>query len=148
MNVYVIQAGNKKGAIKIGVADNPSKRLDDLQVGNHVELKILAVIPCSSKTHAYHLEGVLHRELSKYKIRGEWFQNKVNLKIIFDSVHKKGLKAELVPECTTNQNLIKKIRKRNLKNSEIKELYDVLKDKIKASEFAPIDEILDEQIIQ
>jgi len=147
MNVYVIQAGNKKGPIKIGVADSPLKRMDELQTGNHVELVMLAIIPCISRLNAYHLETRLHRELGPMKIRGEWFQGKVRLWHILKQADRKGFKAEKIAQRTDAQKLLDKVRKKNFNKKEVTEFYEILKDKMKEGDFSPVDEILDEEII-
>lgn len=145
MNVYVIQAGNKKGPYKIGVADNPKQRMADLQIGNHVDLRLLLVIPCSSRRNAYHLETRLHRELGGLRIRGEWFNSKLKLKEVIERAEKKGFKPEKIDSPTENQKLINRLRERRLKHFEIIELYDLLKENMDESDFSPVDEILDER---
>ena len=72
--VYFIQSGyGKKPPIKIGVAENIDKRLLELQPGNPEELKVVASIKCANRMEAFNIESYLHRQLSKRKIRGEWF---------------------------------------------------------------------------
>ena len=70
--VYFIQSGNV-GPVKIGVAKNVQKRLDALQTGNHMELKLITKIICEGMVHAYAMEKKFHRKFKKYHIRGEWF---------------------------------------------------------------------------
>lgn len=74
MYVYFIQSGSKRGPIKIGKSINPEKRLKELQTGSHKELRLIAKIPCSSDTHAFHLEKMLHMRFKKFRINGEWFR--------------------------------------------------------------------------
>ncbi len=83
MYVYFIQSG-KKGAIKIGKANNVDKRMAELQVGNQYLLRVVAQIPCKSSKHAELTEKRLHRFFAKQKIRGEWFQGNINLNKIND----------------------------------------------------------------
>ena len=64
--VYFIQNGD---AVKIGISQAPSKRMADMAVGNHADLKLLGVLPGGSKR-----ERALHARFEKYHIRGEWFQ--------------------------------------------------------------------------
>jgi len=82
MYVYLIRSGRKKGAIKIGVASNIEKRISELQTGNPAELCLVASIPCSSRKHAYDIEKGLHKRLRRWHIRGEWFDGKLDLKLI------------------------------------------------------------------
>jgi len=65
--VYFIQiCGN--GPIKIGVSDNPDRRLRTLQLSCPYDLQILFAIPGGSV-----LERQLLQEFSSWRIRGEWF---------------------------------------------------------------------------
>ena len=84
--VYFIIAGTN-GPIKIGTArrDLVMKRLFYLQVGNHLDLRILRTIPGDFK-----IEKRLHDYFRSDHIRGEWFHyNKemltIGLKPDFDS---------------------------------------------------------------
>lgn len=65
MAVYFIRAGNY---IKIGKADNPWKRLSDLQTANAGELEMLAIMPGGFET-----ESEIHDTFRGSFIRGEWF---------------------------------------------------------------------------
>lgn len=80
--------------IKIGVADNVEKRLDNMQTGNPRELVILYKIPMNSRSHAFMVENRIHKKLSKHRIRGEWFigraLNKIKVKeILKERSHEK-----------------------------------------------------------
>jgi hypothetical protein len=66
--IYFIQEGDE-GAIKIGVADNPFKRLAEVQCGNPRDLRIAVVILAGLDT-----ETLLHNHWRPLAgIRGEWF---------------------------------------------------------------------------
>jgi hypothetical protein len=65
--IYFIQE-QPAGAIKIGCAGNPQRRLYNLQTGNHRRLRILGVID-GGREH----EIALHR-LFKRAGYGEWFR--------------------------------------------------------------------------
>ena len=55
--------------VKVGKTKDEKKRLSHLQVGNPNELKILKLI------RGYGCEEArIHRVLSDYRIRGEWFE--------------------------------------------------------------------------
>lgn len=72
--VYIIQAGDKKGApIKVGVSENPEKRLTQLQTGNPKVLRLLMTFECNDKHHAFKLEKTLHFMLRGQGILNEWF---------------------------------------------------------------------------
>ena len=143
MHVYFIQAGHKNGAIKIGVADSPLKRLDDLQTGNHQELRLLAFIPCDSRRHAYHLENLIHKKFIKHRIRGEWFSSKVHLKAVIKYIEFKGFEADIVPTKTNNELAIERLQRGKLTEWEIGMLYTVLKDSMVSADFTPVEDILD-----
>lgn len=65
--VYIVQ-GEPGTPIKVGVARNPRHRLQSLQTGNPVELRLLYVMPGS-----FPLEAELHYRLRDSSVRGEWF---------------------------------------------------------------------------
>ncbi len=67
MAVYMIQAGGNGGPVKLGHGD-PYKRRAGLQVGNHLELRIIRVFHGGMKE-----ERQLHRLFSDLEIRGEWY---------------------------------------------------------------------------
>lgn len=64
---YFIQAG-ENGPIKIGKAGDVDKRLRDLQVSNHEELRLLLVLPRAD------VERFIHRRFAHCRRRGEWFE--------------------------------------------------------------------------
>ena len=76
--VYFIMAGKNK-AIKIGNAVDIDRRIKELQIGNHLSLKLIASIECDSKAHAVEMESRFHRLFSNQKMRGEWFSGKINM---------------------------------------------------------------------
>lgn len=68
--IYFVQAGT---AVKIGMTTGRTlttvfKRINDLQVANHEELRLLAVLPGKTGT-----ERQIHKRFSASAIRGEWF---------------------------------------------------------------------------
>lgn len=81
MYVYFVRAGNR-GAIKIGVAKDIKKRVDELQVGNAFRLNVIASIPCDCREQAFDLEKKIHRFFRRQRIRGEWFQGNIEMKKI------------------------------------------------------------------
>jgi hypothetical protein len=64
--VYFIGAGD--GPIKIGMSDDPRKRLRTLQTSHHQPLAILAV--CEGGRVR---EGEYHRTFARHRLNGEWF---------------------------------------------------------------------------
>lgn len=65
--VYFLGPKNGK-VIKIGWARNPAKRIAELQVSHHQELRFVGVIP-GTKT----LEAAYHILFSHAREKGEWF---------------------------------------------------------------------------
>jgi hypothetical protein len=66
--VYFIR-GESGGPIKIGYTTDITKRLNTLQTGYPDTLKLLALVPGSTKD-----ELILHEEFTEYRMRGEWFK--------------------------------------------------------------------------
>lgn len=76
--VYIIcdTRNGSNGPIKIGVANDPEKRILDLQVGNPYPLILRAKIECSGRKKAYFLESFLHRRFARSRMSGEWFNSR------------------------------------------------------------------------
>lgn len=68
--VYVIAAND---AIKIGVSNDPNKRLASLQTAHFVPLTLLFTIRCKSEEIAYSVEAMLHEHYKAHRLKGEWF---------------------------------------------------------------------------
>jgi len=71
--VYFAQEQESDGRIKIGVACDPVKRLESLQIGNSRELKLVKTIGPMSRRDAVKEERRQHNLHSGYWIRGEWY---------------------------------------------------------------------------
>ena len=67
MPIYFIRAG-KQGLVKIGLAQEPEKRLRELQSGSPVRLSIIRVIQGGHETESW-----LHRHFAALRQHGEWF---------------------------------------------------------------------------
>jgi len=73
--IYIIQS-NKE--VKIGVAKNVKKRMQQIQTSNQYTLKLIGT---KETDDDYFLEKEIHDYLCDYRIRGEWFklsENKMN----------------------------------------------------------------------
>jgi hypothetical protein len=71
--IYVV-GESTKGPCKIGIAWSLERRLDDLQRGNHRELKVLFAISADDWRAAWHTEAKVHRRLAKVAMASpEWF---------------------------------------------------------------------------
>ena len=67
MPIYIIRAG-ADGLVKIGLTQDPDKRLRDLQSGSPAPLTILRLIEGGYETEAW-----LHRHFAARRQHGEWF---------------------------------------------------------------------------
>lgn len=72
MAVYFIRAGN---FIKIGKADNPQKRLQQLQTGSPLKMELVSVIPGGEKE-----EKKMHAKYAHLRANGEWFHYSPEMK--------------------------------------------------------------------
>lgn len=70
--IYVIEDRAQK-AVKIGIANDPDRRLGCLQVGNPRPLHIVHCFEASSYDRAKQVEGIVHKSLRNRHILGEWF---------------------------------------------------------------------------
>lgn len=66
--IYFIRAVNS-GAIKIGVSNDPRRRLESMQTGSPEPLELLGVLPGGVDE-----ERRLHQRFAAYRIHGEWFR--------------------------------------------------------------------------
>ena len=69
-HIYVIK-NELTGNIKIGVSVDPDKRLKGLQTGSDGDLTLISSVPVND---AYKVENSIHKDLSQYRVRGEWFK--------------------------------------------------------------------------
>ena len=67
--IYLIRS-QEESYYKIGISNNPIKRLKELQTGNPTQLKIISAYPSE---YANLIEKTLHRRYSHLKKEGEWF---------------------------------------------------------------------------
>ena len=75
--VYFVGA---PGRIKVGYTQNPERRLRTLRHVDMEDLVIIAVIDGTRKT-----EKLIHAELAKYHLRGEWFKDCSDVHAIIDN---------------------------------------------------------------
>lgn len=71
MHIYFVQS-EADGAIKIGMSNNPLKRLSSLQSGSPATLHLLGIMKCGFKS--YETEQQLHDKFKHLSIHGEWFR--------------------------------------------------------------------------
>ncbi len=80
--VYAIQAGD---AIKVGISDDPERRMADLQIANPVELKLLWTCGPISPSKALEWEQKVHALFQSQALHGEWFRYSDELATLADS---------------------------------------------------------------
>ena len=68
-HIYVVK-NEGAGFIKVGRTNNPRRRLNSIQTSNPYHIEPLEVIPVDN---AIELEMFLHLQLSRYRVRLEWF---------------------------------------------------------------------------
>lgn len=74
MYVYFIGSIDKKQSlIKIGKANDPIRRLMELQTGSADRLRIIGSVKCRNSDHALQVEKLAHNLFWKQRRHGEWF---------------------------------------------------------------------------
>ena len=63
----------KKMPVKVGVSNNPDRRMITMQTGNSRKLELIAKMGPFSKKQAFSQESRIHRILGRGRITGEWF---------------------------------------------------------------------------
>lgn len=69
---YIYAAQDSRGRLKIGISNNPERRLKNLNIGNADELKLIYTKEATSC--GYRDEVELHKKASGYCIKNEWFE--------------------------------------------------------------------------
>lgn len=59
--------------VKIGIADDIDKRMQELQIGNSRRLVLAAKLGPFTRARAFDIEMKMHSKFHKHRIRGEWF---------------------------------------------------------------------------
>ena len=73
--MYVYAIRNKHtGRIKLGISENPERRLKELQIGNDCELELLAYREAANR---FKDEKAIHDKHQHLRVRGEWFDTPV-----------------------------------------------------------------------
>lgn len=80
--VYIIHQATTN-YIKIGIAENTSQRLKDLQTASPLPLHLKYSLPCKDRNSAIAIESYLHQRYEKQRMSGEWFDVAVDETIDF-----------------------------------------------------------------
>lgn len=82
--IYIISPSrHQNGPVKIGISDNPQKRLKQIQTGHPEKIEIKHLEEISTRRKTLELEKNLHRDFSIYRSHGEWFNMTVDDAIVF-----------------------------------------------------------------
>jgi predicted GIY-YIG superfamily endonuclease len=89
--LYLIAAGSHH--VKIGISDNPSARLRELQTAHYERLQLTCTVECKDRTSAFALEKALHKWYAECRSSNEWFEidpqsvlDQIKLMALFASV--------------------------------------------------------------
>lgn len=74
MYVYAIRNKTTR-RVKLGISQNPERRLKELQIGNDCELELVAFRKAENR---FKDEKALHRENAPYHVRSEWFDDGIS----------------------------------------------------------------------
>jgi hypothetical protein len=72
--VYVVHEVGDDSVCKIGIAQNPGKRLSALQVAHHRELKLAFSLRLRTDAEALSVEQAVHKLFEDKHCRGEWYR--------------------------------------------------------------------------
>ena len=61
---------NAHNVAKLGVSNNPERRLKDIQTGYPYQLTLAIAILCKNP---FKVESALHKKFADCKLKGEWF---------------------------------------------------------------------------
>jgi hypothetical protein len=86
MYLYIIQAKDRRGPVKIGVSRDAKARLINLQSAHYRELEIRTTIDCGH-FNARVIESKVHNWLKDTRIRGEWFRWSHRMLRLIDNPH-------------------------------------------------------------
>lgn len=70
--LYYIQ-GSRTKSIKIGISEEPWKRLQQLQTASSEPLEMLGTVDCKTRDYAEYGEEQTHDLLRDSRLSGEWF---------------------------------------------------------------------------
>ena len=72
---FVYAAVDEQKRVKIGISNNPIKRIKQLNIGNAENLKLIFTKKALGK--GYSDEIKLHEKYKQFRIRSEWFESKI-----------------------------------------------------------------------
>ena len=74
--IYIIRDLEKKNVYKIGISNEPQKRIKNLQTGNSNKIKIIFELKVFKNINSRQVEKVIHEYLKEKNmwVFGEWFK--------------------------------------------------------------------------
>lgn len=81
-NGFIYFISDNNGHIKIGVTEDVTRRMQQLQTGNAMELSLIHSIRMNSMSDAYDLETILHRTFDEYQVKNEWYRGDVVMRML------------------------------------------------------------------
>lgn len=76
--LYLIRSEGRPRYLKIGISDDPERRVRDLQTGSPALLTLLAHITGCKERERY-----LHRRFRHLRAHGEWFKDRAEIRRVF-----------------------------------------------------------------
>ena len=95
-NIYFVKCGEH---IKIGVAAHVGKRVGTLQGGSAQPMELIAAVKGST-----HDERALHKRLSAFRARGEWFRDCEEVRSVMAGFVERGDIADALPTTIPSEN--------------------------------------------
>ena len=106
-NIYFIKA---RDAIKIGIAQDVKKRMNEIQVSNPDKLQLFHLFTVPIKT-SREIESTIHYIFRSSQLNGEWFMSSLSLIKFIDAIKKVGWNP-LIPWMAENCDIKKSLIKR------------------------------------
>lgn len=79
MILYIVQDSSEN--IKVGITTNLAARLSSMQTNNAETLSVICYVK-SSTSKIKELEKEIHKYISEYNVRGEWFRQDALLYVL------------------------------------------------------------------
>jgi len=127
--VYFIKAENK---IKIGYAEDPSKRIPSIQTSSPFRLEVLLIIDGD-----YSVEKKLHSKFQEFRVSGEWFDFTEEIKAFINENLESDRKYEFgfeTSEFSGNQQLRRLRQTQNISSQALGEMLNMTRQGVFQSE--------------
>ena len=71
--VYIMAPTKAQRPVKVGISNDPWKRLASVQTGSPIKLEVVEIYGCESRDEATALERKFHDHHRAVRLSGEWF---------------------------------------------------------------------------